>query len=220
MVLSSTQRAKILADIAEIASNLSLTVLDERQKIENIDDFPLVQTTFLSEGRRQAYWATMLHEYQYATSHEWNTYYGHISQATVSVSIRSLDVDELKTKAYAFHSALWQTGVNWRMESASRIEWRGCEAPKFLPAYLDVVERRHDIYSCVIDFFVDYEFSWSQTDPPILTVSLTTDAGNVDNEDYGDEIELIANADGSYVMVSTIHGPPVAYQMDTIIIEV
>lgn len=212
-MLSADQRAKIIGDIEEIANDLSLTVLDERQRIENLDDFPLIQTTFLAEGRRQEHWQDLLYDWQDADTHEWTSYYGNISQATVSVSIRSLDVDELKTKAAAFALALWkQAHLHWRMETVE-IEFRGTDPPRFLPAYLDAVEQRHDIYSCVIDFFVDYEFSWSQIDPPITNIQLNTTVGLIDDEDMSDPILLYTCAPGCYLMSGSVTGTTSAYRM-------
>ena len=220
MVLTSAQRSKITTAISEIASTVGLTVLEERQRIEDIDDFPLVQTTFLSEGRRESLWAFPLHEYQFATSYEWETHYGHFAQAVVSISIRALDIEQLQVLANEFATEFWKESHNWRLESSPYIEFRGTTSPNFLPAYLDDIEQRHDVYSCVIDVFVQYEFSWTEDDDPIRSIWLNPlTAGAIDAEEMSDEITLITTAPGVYLMTTAISGPPIAYRMDTIIEE-
>lgn len=219
-MLSPAQRSKVVDTISEIAAELGITVLEERQKIENLDDFPLCQTTFLTEGRRQSYWRDLLYEHQNDLSFTWDSTYGHWAQATVSVSLRSLDVDELHTKAHTFAIYLWKTLYNWHTEDdAVKIEFRGSENPKFLPAYLDTVEQRHDVYTCVIDFFIDYEFSWVVESPPITAIYTDTKAGLVDTEDYSDSIELITTAPGCYLMAATLTGLTSAYRMSSTIAE-
>lgn len=220
-MLSTSQRSRINDTIAEIAAELGITVLDERQRIENLDDFPLCQTTFLTEGRRQNLWQDLLYESQNSFSHVWTSNYGHFAQATVSVSIRSLDPDELQSKSYAFAIYLWKILSNWHMEDdAIKMEFRGGENPKFLPPYLDTVQQRHDIYTCVIDFFVDYEFSWTVEAPPITVIYTDTRAGLVDTEDYSDEISLISTAPGCYLMMASLTGLTSAYRMSVLLTKV
>lgn len=214
-MLSSAQKSKILDDIEDIADDLSITVLPERQRIENATDFPLLQVTFLLEGKRQRMWRDMLHEDFDGV--EWTTMYGHIAQATVSVSIRSLDVDELQTQAFAFANAFWEwAGGHWSLESTSKIQFAGTDPPKFLPAYRDVTDR-HDIYSCVLDFYVDYEFSWSKTDPPITNIVVNTDVGilesDLNTEDVASLDELYSIAPGCYLMSGIIGGNNSAYRI-------
>ncbi|HNR56831.1 MAG TPA: hypothetical protein PKJ51_00100 [Methanothrix sp.] len=218
MVLSPDQRARLTADITTAATTAGLSVLPERQRIENSTDFPLLQVTFLAEGRRSRCWNTILHDYQYDTSHEWESHRGHFAEATVSISIRALDHEDLQQKVYSFFQAFWPKAINWRLETEPAVEFRGAASPQFLPAYLDAVER-HDVYSCVLDFFVEYEFTWIEENPPIKSVHLEGYAGLIDTEDYSDEISLYGTAPGCYLMASTIHGPPVAYQMAITIIE-
>lgn len=218
MVLSSDQRARLNADVAAAAADAGLTVLSERQKIENYLDFPLIQTTYLAEGRRSRCWNTILHDYQYDTSYEWESHRGHFAEATISISIRSLDIDELQQKVHAFAVAFWPRMINWRIETPPAVELRGAASPQFLPAYLDVTTR-HDVYSCVLDFLVEYEFVWIEETAPIKSVFFEGNAGLVDTEDYSPEITLYGAAPGCYLMESTVHGPPVAYQMTVTIIE-
>lgn len=218
MVLSSTQRARLTADVSAAATTAGLTVLDERQKIENADDFPLLQVTFLAEGRRSRCWNTILHDYQYDTSYEWETHRGHFAEATISVSIRSLDIDELQTTVYTFLQEFWPKAINWRIETTPAVEFRGATSPQFLPAYLDVTER-HDVYSCVLDFFVEYEFTWIVESEPIRVVFFDGEVGNVDDDDMGSTGGTTMPADGCYLMDIVVHGPPVAYQMAVTIIE-
>jgi hypothetical protein len=175
-MLSDLQRDKIRDALSDIADDLDLNFLEERQIIENLDAFPLVQVTFQTEGRRQRYWNAMLHEFQNLTTKAWETYYGHIAQATVSVSIRSTDVDELHTAAVAFDLDLWKKACNWTLEQAGKIEFRGNDPPRFLPAY-KAYDDLTNIYSCVLNFMVDYEFSWTVADPPITNFVIDTEAG-------------------------------------------
>lgn len=215
-MLSITERAKIRTDLETIAEDLGLTVLKERARIENISDFPLVQITFQTEGRRQLYWRDQLHEYQDPLTHEWQTWYGNISQATVSVSIRSLDVDELQLLANQFATELWHKATsNWTIET-NQVEFRGTDPPKFLPAYLDSVEQRINIYTCVIDFFVDYEFVWPILDPPITNFVFDNSAGLVDGGMKSiTEDPMIIIAPGCYVMSAKLVGGSSTYSMST-----
>lgn len=210
-MLSDAQKTKILDDIEDIADDLNITVLPERQRIEQSSDFPLLQVTFLLEGRRQRMWRDMLHEN--FDGAEWTTDYGHIAQATISVSIRSMDVDELQTTAYAFANALWEWATfHWSLENTSKIQFAGTDPPKFLPAYRDETDR-HDIYSCVLDFYLDYEFSWEKIDPPITNIIVNNDVGDLDPEDVESLDELYVIAPGSYLMTAILGGDHSAYRM-------
>lgn len=216
-MLSAIQRAKILADLGTIATTLGINSLEERQRIENVADFPLMQVTFLLEGKRQRHYRTMLHEYYEPYGHDWTTYYGNISQATISVSIRSLDVDELQTLATAFSLALWEQGTfHWSLENASKLEFNGVDPPHYLPPYRDSTDR-HDIYSCVMDLWIDYEFSWKQIDLPITNIIVNTEVGtlelNGNVEDVAPLDELYSVAPGCYLMSGIIGGNNSAYRM-------
>ena len=206
-MLSVTERAKIRQDLGIIAAALGLKVLNERQRIENISDFPLVQITFQTEGRRQLYWRDQLHEYQDPLTHEWQTWYGNISQATVSVSIRSLDVEELQLLANQFATELWHKATsNWTIE-ANQIEFRGTDPPRFLPPYLDAIEQRIDIYTCVIDAYIDYEFIWPILNPPITNFVFDNSVGIVGGDMKSITTDsMIIIAPGCYVMSGTIGG--------------
>jgi hypothetical protein len=211
-MLSTIQRTKILGDIQTIASSLGLTVLPERQKIENSTEFPLIQTTFQTEGKRQYYWRSQLHEYQLLDTHKWETVSGHYAQASISIQIKSLDVDELELKSYQFANAFWKQAVNWTFENTSQMEFRGGEAPHFLPPYLLKEDERKDVYTCNIDFFVDYEFSWSVFNDPITNIITDSSFGKiasgdlVDNSDLKAIGELIQVAPGCYVMNGELTG--------------
>jgi hypothetical protein len=211
-MLSDFQRTKIRSDIAKIASDLRLTLLEERQIItEDVSDFPTVQLTFNTEGRRQQHWRAQLHEAQDPQTHEWQTTYGNISQSTASIQIKSLDVDELHTKSSLFAVALWKQACNWSLEHTSKIEWRGTDPPRYLPPYLFEADERHNIYTCNIDFFVDYEFSWPIIDLPITNFVVNSSLGI---DDYKSLPELHAIAPGCYVMSGQVSGNNSAYKMN------
>jgi hypothetical protein len=221
-MLSDSQRSKIRTVLSDIADELDLTFLEERQQIENSDNvsdpldiFPLVQVTFLTEGKRQRYWREKIHEYQDPQTGEWQTIYGHIAQASISISIRSTDVDELHTKSVAFDIALWKSACNWTLEQDPPIEFRGNDPPRFLPPYL-ALDNRTNIYSCVIDFHVDYEFSWPIYDPPITHFVVDTNVGLIDG-DMKSIGELNAVAPGSYVMSGMIYGDGAIYRMSGVL---
>ena len=209
-MLTTAQRAKILLDIDAIASDLGITLLSERARIENLTDFPLIQTTFMTEGRRQSLWSSMLHDYQDPVSHEWESHFGHFAQATVSISLRTTDVDTIQPKAFAFANALWKQAVNWTFENTSKIEFRGGEAPRFLPPYL-AVDDRTDIYTCVIDIFIDYEFTWTLESNPIKRVVLNTLVGPIG--DGAALPELMTVAPGIYYISGVLSGNNSAYRV-------
>jgi hypothetical protein len=214
LMLSVAQRDKIRGDIAIIAASLGLTLKSERQIIENLADFPLVQVTFTTEGRRVSYWKDLLHDYCNTTNHQWTSLYGHIANATVSISIRSRDVEELHTKAIAFALAFWKQACNWSLTSTSKIEFRGVDPPKFLPPY-KALDDRTNIYSCVIDFQCDYEFSWEILAYPITNIVSNTSVGILSTGDSDTQSldEMIAVAPGCYVMSGTVGGNNSAYRM-------
>lgn len=210
MSLSEVQRSKIRGDLEDISDDLSITFLDERQKIENLTDFPLAQVTFNSEGRRQRYWRALLHDYS-DPYYNYTTHYGNISQATISVSIRDTDLDNLQLKAYEYNLALWKQAYNWTLENESKIEFAGSDPPKFLPPYL-ALDERTNIYSCNIDFFVDYEFSYTVDSYPITNIVANTGIGVLasrtmsENENVADLDELYYPGPGIYLMNGAITG--------------
>jgi hypothetical protein len=214
-MLSEVQRTKIRGALESISEYLDVTFLPERQVIENLDDFPLAQVTFLTEGIRQVLWQDLLHETQDTWSHEWTEYHGHYARASVSVSMRATDLDELQHLAKEFASTLWKVASSWRLE-VDDIEFRGGATPKFLPPYLAKDERTF-IYGCVIDFYVDYEFSWEVTIPPITDIHTSVIAGLIDTEDYSPEILLTCTAPGCYLMIMTVTGDVCSYRMTTTI---
>jgi hypothetical protein len=213
-MLSVLQRAKIMSEIAKMLDGItvSTTLIPERQLIKNV--FPMCQVTFLVEGNRQRYWADMLHEFIDDLTHEWKTYYGNYSRATVSVGLESLDRAEIQQIASEFNIQLWKIAYNWQLFSPSKIEFRGSDPPRFLDGYDNPNDDgRTKIYKCVIDFFVEYEFSWTIDDPPITNINTSTIPGiiNVDTV----EIHNIAIAPGCYVMSGEVGGSNYAYSMSS-----
>ena len=151
----------------------------------------------------------MLHDYHDPVSHKWESHFGHFAQATVSISLRATDVDQLMSLAFSFANALWKQAVNWTIENTSKIEFRGGEAPRFLPPYL-AVDERHDIYSCVIDIFVDYEFTWTLDSNPITNAVVDYTVGPIGS---GVALpELVMRAPGIYLTDGILGGNFSAYR--------
>lgn len=225
-MLSTTQRTLISGAIEDIADYLNITYLDERQKIENLTDFPLAQINYISEGIRQSQWLDLLHETQDPVTKEWTEYHGNYSRAIVSVSLRDTDLDQLQSDAYTFVTWMHKYMGGWRLE-VHTIEFRGVNNPRFIEPYL-AYDERHNIYKCLIEFYVDYEFSWSSIVPPITSIYADVHTGiitegayadTVTDEDYDNsQIQLVSVAPGCYIMMTNITGETMAYRMSTTIV--
>ena len=208
-MLDPTQRARIFDGIPNILAGAEIKKFQSGQISREEGDYPVMIVSFLTEGNRQQFWRDPLHEHQDLQTKDWTTYYGQIAQATISVAIESTDLAELQVQVSDFMHQLWQTDWNW---NADKLELRSTDPPRWMPAYPSA-KKRLNIYRCVVDFFIDYEFSWPVVQPPITAFDINTTASQSPSS-----IQLYAIAPGCYMMTAIISGGRSAYRMSAKII--
>ncbi len=168
MTLTLDQRDKIYGGIPYQFDAIGVTLQKQKSgQFVNPPTFPLLIVTFQTEGVEVRPWQRIREEFDPVRKLRLETF-GKQCRATISTIIESLDIRQLEQLADLFSHALWQTevGIN---PIDDRMQFRGADPPIFLDTYfIEMPDGRKAIHRCAVDFFVEYEFSWTY-EMPIIT---------------------------------------------------
>lgn len=169
MTLSLDQRDKIYEGIPTVFDNGNLVLQKSKTrqfiKAHQPDEYPLLLVTFVSEGIP----VTMVRELKSdldPSTRIKTTTYGQICKARVSALIESPDLRQIESLAGLFSRELCSTELQINPID-DRMQFRGADPPQFPEPYetflvLDGKKGLAKIHRCAIDFFVEYEFSWTK----------------------------------------------------------
>ncbi len=166
MTLTVEQRDKIYDGIPYRLGNITLQKQKSGQFV-NPPVFPLVIITFQTEGVEVSSRRKIRERFDPEHGLRLETY-GKQCKATISTVIEALDKRQMELLADLYSHTLWQSevGIN---PIDDRMQFRGADPPIFIDPYeIELPEGRRKIYRCVVDFFVEYEFSWTY-ERPIIT---------------------------------------------------
>lgn len=168
-MLSDDQRTRILAGLDPVTA-LVITPIAKGYETKWVPEPPDVVFQVETEGVRQNGFMDNLWDYFDGVT--WIEKRGHISRATIKLTIEIMDARDLELEAYSLYNKLWGTEAGLgRGESAigDYLMFRGCDPPVFLPPY---DEDSGFPLMAVIEYFVDYFDTFTIELPPIEEVGL------------------------------------------------
>lgn len=164
-MLSQWQRDYIFESIpTELAG---FHVLKNRDgEIQAESAFPKMIVSVLSEGVRVHFYKDRI-RYQkrlVGGDKQADYWYGQIDRASFSIVLEAYDKDDLGNIGRDLYLYLWskELGLSWYSSEVPRMRLAKIFEPVYLPEIYD--ERTgKNISRLVIDFYVEYEFSWMET---------------------------------------------------------
>lgn len=175
-MLSDDQRSRILAGVKPTTS-LTITSLASGSASVWVPTPPDVTFEVVTQGVRQACFMDNLWDHWDGV--KWIERRGHISRATIKLTIEMMDAKQLETEAYSLYNKLWETEAGLgRGESkiGDYLLFKGCDPPKFMPPY---VEDPSFPLLAVIEYYVDYFDTFTLEIPPIEEVGFEIDDGKI-----------------------------------------
>lgn len=133
-----------------------------------VASFPLCVVTVVSQGipvdQVKLLEDNILDTENMVRSERW----GQHCRARISASIEALSIPEVEKFASLFSQELYrgELGIN---PIDNKMQFRGADPPQSLPPYYDPTKKTF-VQRVVVDFFVEYEFSWLKTFELIYTV--------------------------------------------------
>lgn len=168
-----------------------LTVAKNRDgEIQAEGAFPKMVVSVLTEGVRVHFYKDRI-RYQkklVGGDKQADYWYGQIDRASFSVVLESYSKDELGDIGRALFMDLWSTelGLAWYSSIAPRMRLAKIFEPTYLPEIYDP-RNGQNIFRLVIDFWVEYEFSWLETNPLIRRFNYLMakdERGSIEFENY------------------------------------
>lgn len=163
MTLTPGQWTKIYDSLPSTIGEITLQKERSRQYLNN-PTFPLAIITIISQGipittRREQ--VSVLSDDKLTKT----TTYAQLCRARISVVIEDPDMTQVEALASGLATDLYarELGIN---PLHDRMQFRGCDPPTHPPPYRSE-KLKMLIHRCVVDFFVEYEFSWTLTFPVI-----------------------------------------------------
>ncbi len=134
-------------------------------KAHQADEYPLLLVTFVSEGIPVTIPRVLKSVLNESTRIKTTTY-GQNCRARVSALIESPDLRQIESLVGVFSRELYRSelGIN---PLDDKMQFRGADPPQFPEPYethlvLNGKKGLAKIHRCAIDFFVEYEFSWTK----------------------------------------------------------
>jgi hypothetical protein len=128
--------------------------------------FPKMIVSVLSEGVRVHFYKDRI-RYQkklVGSDKQADYWYGQVDRASFSIVLEAYDKDDLGNIGRDLYLYLWskELGLSWYSSEVPRMRLAKIFEPVYLPEIYD--ERTgKNISRLVIDFYVEYEFSWMET---------------------------------------------------------
>lgn len=188
MTLTTTQRNKIYNGIPSI---LGTTIVHKQQtgQFVNPPTFPSLLVAFLTEGitvRPRQRLRTIFDP----ANQVWHEVYGEQKKASISCVLESTDKAQVYELADLLAHEIESTelGINPIDDS---MQFRGFDPPNFPnPYFLDRPSGRIAIHRCVLDFFVEYEYSWTYDRPLIKEIDIVSEWSKASVPGSGGPISL------------------------------
>lgn len=112
--------------------------------------------------------------------------WGQHCRARISASIEALGIPEVEKFASFFSQELYrlELGIN---PIDNKMQFRGADPPQSLPPYYDP-QKKMNVQRVVVDFFVEYEFSWLKNFELIYAVEAEVNG----SETFDETIQIIS----------------------------
>lgn len=152
--------------------------------------FPKMIVSVLTEGVRVHFFKDRI-RYQkklVGGDKQADYWYGQIDRASFSIVLEAYDKDDLGDIGRALLLDMWSTelGLAWYSSEVPRMRLAKIFEPTYLPEIYDD-RTGQNISRLVIDFWVEYEFSWLETNPLIRRFNYLMakdERGSIDLETY------------------------------------
>ena len=173
-MLSETQRDRILDGLGPVTT-LTITPIATSNMVNWVPSPPDVLFEVASQGVRQSgFMDLMWDKFDGVT---WTEKRGHISRATIKLTIEHMDAKTLEEVTYSIYNQIWLTEAGLerdKYDDGDEILFRGCDPPKFMPPY---TEDPTWPFRSVIEYYVDYFDTVTIEVPPIDEIGLTIGDG-------------------------------------------
>jgi len=171
-MLSKNQRDRIVAGLAPVTT-WPITPIATANAVNWVPRPPDVVLEVVTQGvRKQGFMDLMRDSFDGVNWHEWR---GHISRATIKLTIEATDARTLESQTYAIYNNIWKYEAGLGREESPEgdyLMFRGCDPPKFLPPYQE--DPTWPLRS-VIEYFVDYYDTVETIASPIEEIALVAD---------------------------------------------
>lgn len=159
MTLSIQQKRKVISGLP-----LGIPKIESNQYINFPDVLPCIVYTFISEGTRVHFFRDLIRSRRNA-GYEFDDWVGQIMRATMSLTILSFDLVEVRDLASRLELELWQHRLGLIKPDDSVWMTRVIRSVELPP----VRSERHKrlLHRWNIEIELEYEMSWVLTDPTI-----------------------------------------------------
>lgn len=215
-VMSSTQKALLYANIpTELYEYTVVKYMRNRFPTSPIT-YPALTVTFLTEGIKK-HWNTgaPIETVWNETTHRYDSYYGGQDAATISLTLWSLDEDELRILADSMCRQLRLRGLDldWVTDQIKVTNIKGVQ---WLDPYADEFVQEHT-WRAVIDFEVEYLWKELEIAPAIRSYEYLFSVGP--SEDLISINALYSTQSASYMMDIMMLGFRSEYTIDLYVVK-
>jgi|GEM_PF-6014002 hypothetical protein len=168
-MLSRWQRNYIFEAIPTELAGFNV-VKNRDGEIQAESAFPKMIVSVISEGVRVHFYKDRI-RYQkrlVGGDKQADYWYGQIDRASFSIALEAYDKDDLGDIGRDLYLYLWskELGLSWYSSEVPRMRLSKIFEPVYLPEIYDQRTGKN-ISRLIIDFWVEYEFSWMETNPLI-----------------------------------------------------
>ncbi len=165
-MLTQSQRDRIYETIPTILAGETVTKIHGDDIVAE-PGLPRMVVSVITEGVRVHYSRDRIRYRKTTTDGDISTdyWYGQVDRASFSIVLEAYDKDDLGNMGRDLYLYLWESelGLSWDVD---RMRLSRIFEPTYLPQIYDN-RRGKSIYRLVVDFWVEYEFSWMEKAPLI-----------------------------------------------------
>jgi hypothetical protein len=209
--MSITQKTLLFANIPTTICNYTIEKrMRDRFNMSPVT-YPAITVSFMSEGI-QKHWNTFapIREVFNEVTKQYDRYYGGQDVANISLTVWSLDEDELREICHGLELQLRIAGLGFYWPR-DHIKVTGIKAVQLLEPYADEFVQEHT-WRAVIDFTVEYIWEILELDPSIKAFEYVfNDGPSFDSKTIGPISKYVL---GSYGMDILMKGWRCEYDFD------
>ncbi len=165
-MLTQAQRDRIYTAVPTLLNGTNVIKVHDGDMIAE-PKLPRMIFSVIVEGVRSHYSRDRIRYVRTITDGDLSTdyWYGQVDRASFSIVLEGYDKDDIGNLGRALFLQLWrdELGLSWEKD---RMRVSKIFEPNYLPQIYDKRTGK-SIYRLVVDFWVEYEFSWIETAPLI-----------------------------------------------------
>jgi hypothetical protein len=214
-MMSRTQKALLYANIPTLIYDY---VLDKRLRdrfLMSPVNYPAITVSFLSEGIKKG-WSTggPISKVRNPITQEYDSYYGEQDVANISLTVWSMDEDELRDICDGLEMYIKLGGLDFDW-ARDHIKVIGIKSVQLLEPFADEFVQEHT-WRAVIDFTIEYLWAIIEVAPAIRAFEYLFDEGtDLDKKSMN---SLSSYMEGSYGMDLLIKGWRSTFTIDALVL--